>query len=61
MPDDLRTNQRLPGKQPEKPTEKPHDKAQVLRARPVAAEIDHAALTREIIAKFPRILAALAK
>jgi hypothetical protein len=30
-------------------------------ARPVKGEIDHAALTREIIARFPKILAALAK
>ena len=36
-------------------------KDQVLRARPVAGEIDYAALTREIIARFPKILAALAK
>jgi len=33
----------------------------VLRARPVEGEVDHSALTREIIAKFPKILAALAK
>ena len=33
----------------------------VLRARPVKSEIDHGALTREIIARFPKILAALAK
>jgi hypothetical protein len=36
-------------------------KDQVLRARPVPGEIDYAALTREIIARFPKILAALAK
>jgi hypothetical protein len=34
---------------------------QVLRARPVTGEIDHEALTREIIARYPKILAALAK
>ena len=33
----------------------------VLRARPIKGEIDHGALTREIIARFPKILAALAK
>lgn len=33
----------------------------VLRARPIAEEIDHEALTREIMARFPKILAALAK
>lgn len=31
------------------------------RARPVEGEIDHAALTQEIIARFPKILAELAK
>ncbi len=34
---------------------------EVLRARPIKGEIDHAALTREIIARYPKILAALAK
>jgi hypothetical protein len=33
----------------------------VLRARPVKGEIDHESLTREIVARFPKILAALAK
>lgn len=33
----------------------------ILRARPVAGEVDHEALTREIIARFPKILAALAE
>ena len=33
----------------------------VLRARPVKGEIDHAALSREFIARFPKIRAALAK
>jgi hypothetical protein len=32
-----------------------------LRARPLKGEVDHAALTRKIIARFPKILAALAK
>jgi hypothetical protein len=31
------------------------------RARSIAGEIDHNALTREIIARFPKILAALAE
>jgi sigma-70-like protein len=31
------------------------------RARPIKDKIDHAALTREIIARYPKILAALAK
>jgi len=33
----------------------------ILRARPAEGEIDHAELTREIIARFPQILAELAK
>jgi hypothetical protein len=36
-------------------------KKKILRARPVAGEVDHEALTREIIARFPKILAELAK
>ena len=31
------------------------------RARPIEGEVDHATLTRWIIARFPKILAALAK
>jgi hypothetical protein len=34
---------------------------EILRARPVEGEGDHEALTREIIARFPKILAALAE
>jgi hypothetical protein len=34
---------------------------EVLRAHPIEGEIDHEAVTREIIARFPKILAALAK
>jgi hypothetical protein len=57
MPDDLRTK-----KQPErKPTAQPRGQDEPLRARPGKGEIDRAALTHEIIAKFPKILAALAK
>jgi hypothetical protein len=39
----------------------PADEKKILRARPVAGEIDHAALSREFIARFPKIRAALAK
>jgi len=35
--------------------------AKISRARPVEGEIDHAELTREIIRRFPKILAELAK
>ena len=35
--------------------------SEVLRARPLEGDIDHETLTREIVARFPRILAALAK
>ena len=38
-----------------------HTPREVLRARPIVGDIDHEALTREIIARFPKILAALAK
>ena len=34
---------------------------EVLRARPVKGNANYAALTRKIIARFPKILAALAK
>ena len=33
----------------------------VLRAHPTNGEVDHEALTRDIVARFPKILAALAK
>jgi acyl carrier protein phosphodiesterase len=33
----------------------------VLRARPVEGDVDHETLTREIMTRFPKILAALAK
>jgi hypothetical protein len=41
----------------------PRDPApgEVLRARPVACKVDRAALTREIICRFPKILAKLAE
>lgn len=41
--------------------ERPASAEPILRARPVAGEVDHEALTREIIARFPKILAELAK
>ena len=56
MPNDIETK-----KQAAKPAAKPRSKDAVLRARPIEGEVDHSALTREIIAKFPKILAALAK
>jgi hypothetical protein len=34
---------------------------EVLRARPIKGDIDHEALTHDIVARFPKILAALAK
>jgi hypothetical protein len=37
------------------------DEKKILRARPVNGEIDHAALSREFIVRFPKIRAALAK
>jgi hypothetical protein len=37
------------------------DEKKILRARPVEGEIDYAELSRETIAKYPKILAALAK
>jgi hypothetical protein len=44
-----------------KPAAQPRDKAKVLRAKPVKGEVDQAALTQEIIKRFPKILDALAK
>ena len=50
------------GKDAAKPAAKQRtDEKKILRARPVKGEIDHAATTRKIIARFPQILAALAK
>ncbi len=42
-------------------TKKRSDETKILRARPVKGEIDHAALSREFMARFPKIRAALAK
>jgi hypothetical protein len=42
--------------------EKQHpDEKEVLRADPVKGEVDYARLIRDTIARFPKILAALAK
>ncbi|HZU88683.1 MAG TPA: hypothetical protein VE993_05435 [Stellaceae bacterium] len=43
------------------PRQEEEKRKKILRARPVADAIDHSALTREIIARFPKILAELAK
>jgi hypothetical protein len=37
------------------------DEKKILRARPVKGEVNHAALSREFMARFPKIRAALAK
>jgi len=44
-----------------KPEAKQPEAEKVLRARPVKGEVDQKALTSEIIARFPKILEALAK
>jgi len=56
MPDTQDTREQQPKAAPRQPAED-----EVLYARPVKGEIDHAALTREIISRFPNILAELAK
>ena len=58
MPDAQDTRESPTKSAPER--RKPTAKA-VLRARPVKGKIDHAALSREFIARFPKIRAALAK
>ncbi|HWO84961.1 MAG TPA: hypothetical protein VNN75_00545, partial [Stellaceae bacterium] len=42
-------------------SERRSNPSEVLRARPVTGDIDYAELTAEIIDRFPKILAALAK
>ncbi len=37
------------------------DDKKIMRARPIKGKIDYAELSRDTIAKFPKILAALAK
>ena len=58
MPDIRETPEGQPNPVSSKRT--PTDK-EVPRARPDKGKIDHASLTREIIARYPKILAALAK
>ena len=48
-------------KTPATPTAKRRGKAKVLRANPVKGEVDHEALSREFMARFPKLRAALAK
>lgn len=58
MPDtqDTRQQQPKPAATPRQPAAK-----EVLRARPVQGEIDYAELSREHIARYPKIRAALAE
>jgi hypothetical protein len=44
-----------------KPATKPREKAKVLRAKPVQGAVDHEGLSREFMARFPKLRAALAK
>jgi hypothetical protein len=44
-----------------KPPATPRDKAKVLRAKPVRGEVDWAELSREHIARYPKIRARLAE
>jgi hypothetical protein len=53
--------QRLCGKLLELAAERRDSGDKILRARPVEGEVDYAELSREIIARFPKILAALAE
>ncbi|HUC69748.1 MAG TPA: hypothetical protein VMS01_01015, partial [Stellaceae bacterium] len=53
--------QKLCGQLLELAAERRKSRDTVLRARSVEGEIDHGALTREIIDRFPKILAELAK
>jgi hypothetical protein len=48
----------VPGKREGKEQAKPE---KPLRAKPLKGKIDPAALTRKIVSRFPKILAALAK
>jgi hypothetical protein len=56
---DTRITRKSRPKSARKPQQVAADK--VLRARPVKGEIDYAELSREHIARYPKILAALAK
>jgi hypothetical protein len=44
-----------------KPAAQPRDKANMLRAKPVKGEVDWAELSREHIARYPKIRARLAE
>ena len=59
MPDTLET--RIKPKKPGTKVPRQPARGEVLRARPVKGTVDYAELIRETIAKFPKILAALAK
>jgi hypothetical protein len=56
---DTRVNRKSRSKSP--PKQQYRAAGEVLRARPVEGEVNHGVLTRKIIARFPKILAALAK
>ena len=45
----------------QKPAAKPGDEKKILRAKPVKGDVDHEALSREFMARFPKLRAALAK
>jgi hypothetical protein len=48
-------------KTPTKPAVQPRDKGKALRAKPVKGEVDWAELSREHIARYPKIRARLAE
>ena len=48
-------------KTPAKPTAKSGGKGKALRAKSIKGKVDHAALTDEVIRRFPNILKALAE
>jgi hypothetical protein len=56
MPDSVETKKRS-----SKPDAKVRGKHAVLRAKPLKGEVDHEALSREFIARFPKLRAVLAK
>jgi hypothetical protein len=58
MPDDIKTTEPLD--KVEQPV-KPRGAAKPLRARPLNGEVDHEALSREFMKRFPKLRAALAK
>ena len=44
-----------------KPAAKPGEEKKVLRAKPMQGDVDHEALSREFMRRFPKLRAALAK